>query len=63
MLTPFFGTRQRNDEAKEWKIEDGDGVQGNGIGHDLVLIRRFSVYEQIWYETVSVRKVVFCLLE
>jgi len=59
VLTPFFGTRQRDDEGKECQVENGDGVQRKGIGHDLIPIRRLSVYGQIWFETVWVWKVVF----
>ena len=47
VLTPFFGTRQRNEEGRGCQVENGDGVQRKGIGHGLVPIRRLSVYGQV----------------
>ena len=47
MLTPFFGTCRKNEEEKEYHIEDGDDARRKGIGHGLVPIRRLSVYGQV----------------
>ena len=47
MLTPFFGTCQKNEEGKECQIQDGDGAWRKGIGRGLVPIRRLSVYGQV----------------
>ena len=47
MLTPFFGTCQKNEEGKKCQIEDGGGARRKGIGHGMVPIRCLSVYGQI----------------
>ena len=47
MLTPFFGTCQKNEEEKECQIEDGDDARRKEIGHGLVPIRRPSVCGQV----------------
>ena len=46
MLTPFFGTRQKDDEGKEYQIKNGDGARRKGIGHGVVPIRHLGVYGQ-----------------
>ena len=33
MLTPFFGTCQKNEEEKECQIEGGDDARRKEIGH------------------------------
>ena len=47
VLTPFFGTRQKDDEWKECEVENGNGARRKGIGHGLVPIRCLSVYGQV----------------
>ena len=47
LLTSFFGTCRKNEEEKEYQIEEGDGARRKGIGHGMVPIRCLSVYGQI----------------
>ena len=47
MLTPFFGTYQKDDKWKECQVENGDGARRKGIGHDSVPIRGLIIYKQV----------------
>ena len=64
LLTSFFGTYQKDDKWKECQVENGDGARRKGIGHDLVPIRRLSVYEQVLVQDgLGLEGGVFCLLK
>ena len=64
VLTPFFGTRQKDDEGKEYQIKNGDGARRKGIGHGVVPIRRLGVYGQVLIrDGLSLESGVFCLLK
>ena len=64
MLTPFFGTRQRNEEGRGCQVENGDGARRKGIGRGLVPIRRLSVYKQVLVrDGLDLEGGVFCLLK
>ena len=64
LLTPFFVTRQRNEEGRGCQVENGDGAWRKGIGHGLVPIRRLSVYGQVLIrDGLGLEGGVFCLLK
>ena len=53
-----------DDKWKECQVENGDGARRKGIGHDLVPIRRLSVYEQVLVQDgLGLEGGVFCLLK
>ena len=55
-MTLFFGMCQGIGERKEYQVESGNVRRR--IGRDLVPIRHFGIYEQIWYESILVWKVL-----
>ena len=64
MLTPFFGTYQKDDKWKECQVENGDGARRKEIDHDLIPIRRLSVYKQVLVrDGLDLKGGVFCLLK
>ena len=60
MLTPFFGTRQRNEEGEDARLKTVMVHRGKG----LVPIRRLSVYGQVLIrDGLGLEGGVFCLLK
>ena len=64
LLTPFFVTRQRNEEGRGCQVENGDGARRKGIGHGVVLIRHLGVYGQaLIRDGLDLKGGIFCLLK